>query len=76
MNVSGERVRGVIFWQIFLTRGKKIFSAPMILTQCPIWSEKGQKFVPKSKKFKLLSKCCKTAKKSASVADGVEIGLV
>ena len=30
MNASGERERGVIMRQIFPTRGKKIFSAPMI----------------------------------------------
>ena len=29
MNASEERERGVILGQIFLTRGKKIFSAPM-----------------------------------------------
>ena len=29
MNASGECERGVILGQIFFTRGKKIFSAPM-----------------------------------------------
>ena len=38
-----------------LTVGQKLLIM-IILTQCPIWSGKGQK-------FKNLSKCCETAKK-------------
>ena len=35
MNALGERERGVILRQIFLTRGKKLFSAPMLVVPSP-----------------------------------------